>query len=317
LLAAQCLLRLLKRRLNRFFCRLRKGLLRHCLKVVSYPHYLSELDTTIHPLFAVICSSDFNYQGERAMPQWFKRAVLAASCLASALSFSAPALAQQDAMTELYGQGVHHYFAGDYANAELLLNQVLSSGSKDPRVHYFLGLCKVMQGGGTLAGLADFEAGATAEANSRNSYQIGQALQRVQGPVRAEIEKARVNARAVARQQQLQQQRARMESAPAPAPGIVPSAPVQPTAPAMPTTPVTPIAPDDDPFGDTGFRSDNATIDPIQPNAPDTSNPFGDDPSVPGIAPGTDAPIAAPDASDPFSTPPAAVDMADPFGSGT
>ncbi len=247
------------------------------------------------------------------MPQWFKRAVLAVGCLSSSLlSLSAPAYAQQDAMTEIYGQGVHRYFAGDYAGAELLLNQVLGGGSEDPRVHYFLGLCKVMQGGGALAGVADFEAGANAEATSRNAYQIGQALQRIQGSVRAEIEKARINARATARQKQLMEQRARMESNPAPtAPATGSPLNGAPTPP--PVSPVAPVAPAD-PFGDGGLRSDAATVDPVQPAAPDTSNPFGDDPSTPA-APGTEAPATAPDATDPFSTPPAA-EMNDPFGTG-
>ncbi len=263
------------------------------------------------------------FEGERAMPHWFKRAVLAAGCLGSSfLSFTAPAVAQQDAMAELYGQGVHHYYVGDYANAELLLNQVLASGSEDPRVHYFLGLCKVMQGGGIMAGTADFEAGARAEATSRNAYQIGQALQRIQGGVRAEIENARVHARAAVRQQQLAEQRARMQTGVA---GTAPASsnlgtpalgtpalgtPALGTAPSA-TTPATPV-PTDDPFGDSGLRSDTATIDPIQPIAPDTSNPFGDDPSAPAV-PGTVAPATAPDATDPFSTPPAA-GMSDPFG---
>lgn len=68
------------------------------------------------------------------MPQWFKRTVLAVGCLSSSLlSLEHTCLrAKQDAMTEIYGQGVHRYFAGDYAGAELLLNQVLGGGSEIP-----------------------------------------------------------------------------------------------------------------------------------------------------------------------------------------
>ena len=90
------------------------------------------------------------------MRRWFARAVLVAGCLVTHfLGQGAQLHAQQDGLSEIYGQGVHRYFAGDYSGAELLLNQVQASGSEDPRVHYFLGMCKVARGGGVLAGLVD------------------------------------------------------------------------------------------------------------------------------------------------------------------
>ncbi len=239
------------------------------------------------------------------MRRWFARAVLVAGCL----SLGAPLHAQQEAMTEIYGQAVHHYFAGNYANAELLLNEVQASGSEDPRVHYFLGMCKVAQGGGATAGIADFEAGAQAEARGKNSYQVGQALVRIQGAARREIEKARLAARVQFRQQQLLEQRARIEAAPAGRSTVPPAGSAVPPAAGSVS----------DPLID-GLRSDATTLDPVQPTAPDTSDPFSDDPAAPATlpnAPASDAPATPTDPSDPFGAPAAEPEMgADPFGTG-
>ena len=234
------------------------------------------------------------------MRQCFARAVLVAGCL----SLGAPLHAQQDAMSEIYGQGVHRYFAGDYSGAELLLNQVQAAGSEDPRVHYFLGMCKIAHGGGVMAGVADFEAGARAEATSKNSFQVGLALTRIQGAARREIEKARLAARSQARQQQLLEQRARTEAAAAGrgVPGTANST----LPPANRNVP--------DPLAE-GMRSETATVDPVQPAAPDTTNPFGDEPTTP-TQPGTPAtpPAGTTESTDPFGTPATEPAMDDPFG---
>lgn len=239
------------------------------------------------------------------MRRWFARAVLVAGCL----SLGAPLHAQQEAMTEIYGQAVHHYFAGNYASAELLLNEVQASGSEDPRVHYYLGMCKVAQGGGPTAGIADFEAGAQAEARGKNSYQVGQALVRIQGAARREIEKARLAARVQYRQQQLLEQRARMEAAPAGRSTVPPANNAVPPAAGNIPDPLT-----------EGLRSDAATVDPVQPTAPDTSDPFSDDPTAPATqpnAPATDTPATPADGADPFGTPATEAPMTDdPFGTG-
>jgi hypothetical protein len=232
------------------------------------------------------------------MRRWFARAVLMAGCL----SLGAPLHAQHDAMSEIYGQGVHRYFAGDYAGAELLLNEVHAAGSEDPRVHYFLGMCKVAQGGGVMAGLADFEAGALAEAKSKSSFQVGVALTRIQGAARREIEKARLVARSKVHQQQLLEQRARNEAA----------ATARSTAPAVGTLPPgTGNVPD--PLTDGGLAG-QATVDPVQPSAADTTNPFADDPVTPMPAgPTTTTPETPAEGTDPFANPTAEPAMDDPF----
>jgi hypothetical protein len=112
-------------------------------------------------------------------------------------TFSGAALAQ-DPRDEMYGKAVHAFFRGDADHAELLLNDAIAAGSVDPRAYIFRGLC--LSRNGIEAGTADFQKAADLEMNgARKVVNVGQALQRIQGPVRAEIEKARLNARLVAR----------------------------------------------------------------------------------------------------------------------
>lgn len=210
----------------------------------------------------------------------------------------------QGALTEVYGEGVHRYFAGDMVGAEQLFSEVINSGSEDPRPYYFRGLVRSRQGGG---GEFDFETGARMEAEGKQAVQVGFALSRVQGNVRAKIEKARRDARVAASQQAMLMERARMNGQ-----GALPGTNVVPEA-------IVPAAGGDvapaDPFsGDEGMRGDT-TVDPVQPTTPEidsTSNPFGDDPAPAGDAPATDAPAAG---SDPFETTPAPAGSSDPFNS--
>lgn len=112
-------------------------------------------------------------------------------------TFSGAALAQ-DPRDEMYGKAVHAFFRGDVDHAELLLNDAIAAGTVDPRAYIFRGLC--LSRNGIEAGTADFQKAADLEINgARKVVNVGQALQRIQGPVRAEIEKARLNARLAAR----------------------------------------------------------------------------------------------------------------------
>lgn len=217
------------------------------------------------------------------------------------------AIAQGDAMLELYGSGVHKYFAGDYAAADQLLSQVVDSGSNDPRAHYFRGLVREMQGGG---GQFDFENGARIEAEGKRVVAVGAALTRIQGSVRSQIEKARRDARVQLRQQQLMMEEARRNSASS---GMAPmgSAPMP-----APSGDIVPPAPSEtnDPFAGEGLRSSDTTVDPAQPAEPEVdaaSDPFANE------APAADAPAAtepAPAGGDPFGTEPATPAGDDPFG---
>jgi hypothetical protein len=208
----------------------------------------------------------------------------------------------QAAFTEVYGEGVHRFFAGDLVGAERMFSEVINSGSEDPRAYYFRGLVRSRQGGG---GEMDFETGARMEAEGKQAVQVGFALSRIQGSVRAKIEKARRDARVMASQQALLMQRARMEMAP-------PSAAVAPETLAPSSGSSVPA----DPFlGDEGMRGDTS-VDPVQPTTPEidsTSNPFGDDP-----APAVDVPTPdAPAGDDPFNPTPAPSTDSNPFDTGS
>ncbi len=239
------------------------------------------------------------------MPRFVRYALSLSLCLAGSNLFA------QKALTELYGEGVHRYFAGDSSTADQLLSRVIESGVEDPRVYYFRGLAREYQGGG---GEYDFEEGARLEAAGKGAFNIGFALTRIQGHTRAKIEKARRDARVAAEQQAMLMERARVEAGDVQPPTTVPSTP-----------PVVPPADATDPFG--GQPEESAappTVDPQQPATPEVdslTDPFADDPAAAPTTPPTtedpfnsDVPPAdAPSADDPFGTE-SAPEAADPFG---
>lgn len=225
--------------------------------------------------------------------------MLRSTCFLLLMWTAVPAFAQGDAMLELYGEGVHRYFAGDLTGADQLLSRVVDSGSQDPRAYYFRGIVREGQYG---SGQYDFENGARLEAEGKSAAQVGLALIRVQGSVRHKIEKARRDARAAFLQQRLLMQEAARNT---PLPG-------------RSTTPMQPSETSGDPAagGDSLFemRSDATTVDPDQPTEPevDATSPFGDDPVMESPldsdpAPAADSPFGADPAMDapadnPFST---------------
>ncbi len=103
--------------------------------------------------------------------------------------------AQNAALGQKYGSGVHAYFAGDYAQAYEQLTAAVNAGSRDPRVFYFRGLADLKLGRGPEAA-QDFSKGAALESRDANKfYNVSKALERVQGAPRVELEKYRVDAR--------------------------------------------------------------------------------------------------------------------------
>jgi hypothetical protein len=256
-------------------------------------------------------------KGERAMSRIGCTALVLTCCL----SMGRVALAQSGALVELYGEGVHRYFAGDYFGAQEILTRAIDGGLQDPRAFYFRGLASEVVGGG---GAIDFETGARLEVEGKISSDVGAALTRIQGALRAQIETARRDARVFASAQQ------------APAP-MAPSRAMEPitpmeqapmelapdTAPLPPTPPLPSETDSDDPFSsDNGLQAGETTVDQEQPSAPEIdskTDPFGDDtipapdaaPAQPAVDPfgGTPAPT---EATDPFGAAPA--DGADPFG---
>ena len=113
-----------------------------------------------------------------------------------------PAQAQDAILGQTYGNGVHAYFAGDYARAHRLLTSAIDGGSRDPRCYYFRGLA-YMKLGRPQDAESDFQQGAKLEtADLNKTYSVAKSLERVQGPARLDLEQYRQAARMAAFQQQ-------------------------------------------------------------------------------------------------------------------
>ncbi len=205
---------------------------------------------------------------------------------------SSTSLAQLGGLDELYGEGVHRYFANDLSGADQILSQVVDAGSQDPRVYYFRGLVHECMG---ADGVVDFESGARLEAEGKRVVDVGTALTRVQGRVRTKIETARRDARIVVNQQQLLQQQARQQQFEASGNSL----------PAAPSRDASPFPMELIPADETGL----APLTPAAPTAPtgDVTDPFSDDAAPAGeTAPATE--------DDPFNSPaPEAPAIDDPF----
>lgn len=114
-------------------------------------------------------------------------------------------------VVELYGNGVHAYYARQDFKAHELLTQVISSGTKDPRAYYFRAMT-LMRMGREAAALADMEVGAMLEAQDANdAYPVARSLERVQGHSRRTLEKYRRQARFGALEQRRSIQRLKYE----------------------------------------------------------------------------------------------------------
>ncbi len=140
----------------------------------------------------------------------FRSIVLLVGGLAS---LSAASLFAQDAVLgQQYGSGVHAYFMGDAEGAYERLTAAVQGGSKDPRVFYFRGLAYLRLGRPQEAAM-DFRKGADLESKDINRfYNVGKALERVQGSERLELENYRVDARMAALEQAEKLRKARYEA---------------------------------------------------------------------------------------------------------
>ncbi len=133
---------------------------------------------------------------------------VAGAALAGALSARANA-ADEPVTRQLYGSGVHAYFAKDYKEAYDLLTTAIGNKSQDPRVYYFRGLAQFQLGRPDEA-KADFKTGADLEATASDDlFNIDRALERVQGKARLLIQDARQEARAAAVKRRLTEEERR------------------------------------------------------------------------------------------------------------
>src|SRR5262245_6489667 len=120
---------------------------------------------------------------------------IVAFMLAGAAGLAVPSLAQDAAVTELYGNGVHAYYAGQYREAHNSLTSAISSGTQDPRCYYYRGLSFLRLGRPNEA-KNDFTAGAALEyGDAAGLYHVDRALERCQGAGRLTVERYRAAAR--------------------------------------------------------------------------------------------------------------------------
>lgn len=209
----------------------------------------------------------------------------------------------QDVLSELYGRGVHAYFAGDTTGALVFLDDADAAGSTDPRVYYYRGLVKASMGM-TDEATADFDKGASLEVSSKRAVEVGKALARIQGASRTPIEDARRKARLAAQASKAQILRDQYES--------VKKSDEEMVRPAELTPPVVETKPEvaeNDPFANPEKMQDGTpAVEENKPATPapaaDDSDPFGDDAPAKPATEGTDDPFGgssdAPADDDPF-----------------
>jgi tetratricopeptide (TPR) repeat protein len=241
----------------------------------------------------------------------------------------ADVVAQDSVLAELYGHGVHSYFAGQYQDAHGYLTTAIDQGTQDPRAFYFRGLAYLSLGRPDEA-KKDFQKGAELETlGADRVYPVSDSLQRIQGAARIEIERQRQDARLAARTRTVKASQARYEQIqgaeqqvlrnpnrpqPAPAKELVGTPPAedasdpfgggaQPVQPeAAPAVAAEPAESVPDLFGDS---NPTEAMPADAPAADASTDPFADDaPAATGEAMPADAPATP--AADPF---------ADPFGS--
>lgn len=196
----------------------------------------------------------------------------------------------QDPLDENYGRAVHAFFRGDSFKTQEILDSVIGAGSQDPRVFYFRGLAASRNGNPDQA-TADFIEAARLEVSGKRVVNVGRALERIQGPLRIEIEKARLQARLDARSKILELDRARYDalqkSGGADAGGLV-------VPPSNPNSSVTPLAPND-PFLN-GMTQGEATVNPKPADSSDPAPAVEDEAFGFDEAPATEAPATEDDA---------------------
>jgi len=233
------------------------------------------------------------------------RFLLSLSLFVVGLLNTIPASAQEDTASELYGYGVHAYYSKTYAEAFELLNQSIEHSAKDPRAFYFRGLSQHKLGRADEA-KGDFQHAAELEIlGTDRKYNISVSLERVQGTVRLEIEKARRQARVTVRSAKRKQDEIKYQSFKAAESAALLDTERPPTAPVLPDEVV---ADPSDPFANKGAAPadapaevppvDDAVVGPKATEPADPVDPF----AVPGDEPKkTEAPKSDPD--DPFAIP--------------
>ncbi len=242
---------------------------------------------------------------------------LAGATLLGACSLTSSAQAQNTILADMYGRGVHAYFAGNHNDAYQFLSSAIQGGLKDPRAYYFRGLA-ASGSGRSYEAEADWQAGAELEATAGANPMIGKSLARIQGHSRLKLEeirrKAKFDALALANARSIQRYGEIQQAQPQEVSGAAPRA----NTPMSPP-PAAPAAVADNPFADDLNMADGAAkvdsrdafgnvMDNVPPEAPVAG---GDAPAAGGADPFGGSTGGA---ADPFGGAPAA-GGADPFGS--
>lgn len=246
------------------------------------------------------------------------RKLTLAACLLAASGISCFAVkngyGQEVVLEELYGRGVHRYFAGDYAKAYDELSMAIDGGINDPRAYYFRGLV-LMATGRPDEARADWKMGARHEAQQTLNVAVGRSLVRVQGPARLALEQIRQSARIAAMTEAKIRRQARYggPGAPPVTKPNVPAAPAEAQANAAASNPFgagTAVVVE----GAGSVDSPNAFSETLQKSRAEAAAiAKANQPTTP-TAGAVTKPVASSDPGDPFggSTPAAN----DPFGGG-
>ncbi len=245
------------------------------------------------------------------------RNLFAAAVALVAISLTMPPAQSQDTLLgELYGQGVHNYFNGDYSAAYDQFTRAIDQGSRDPRCYYFRAIVLEKTGRPDEA-KKDFEKGAQLEAGGEiQSSVIARSFERVQGTLRLTLENYRTDARLAQKEQAEAIRRAKYEARKALEPKRIRGGAEPPDdLPGLPAPTTTdPTAP----FGGDAPTEINPTVEPAPTDLPTIDEPkpatpaTGDDPFG-----GTPKPVTPATGDDPFGGTPKPAAGGDPFGAPT
>ena len=118
-------------------------------------------------------------------------ASITALCVCSLALCISQASAQEKVLKQYYGNGVHAYYSGNYAEAYDLLSKPINAKIEDPRPYYFRGFA-LMELGRPDQAQKDFKDGAALELkDTTGRFPVNFALERCQGKARLALENAR------------------------------------------------------------------------------------------------------------------------------
>lgn len=229
------------------------------------------------------------------------RSPFAVCLIFGCISFATLAAQAQElaSAATLYSDGVQAYFCGRCGEAESLFSSAAGLDPNDPRAFYFRALSLMRQGREDEA-RSDMEIGAEIEARFPNRFDIGKALERVQGGNRLLLEQYRRQARQAALANPP------LGAVRAPDAGVLRERRIVPldefSREGIPQSFVAPQAPPET-FAAPPATTKSRTAAPTAPaTAAPPTNPFGDDTTAPASKsqPTSPLPKAAP------KTPPAA-----------